>query len=79
MDEDWTFGKDFDILIIGSLKRNLKFLAALSSFAQILSPKWVYDSEKQKKFLGFGKVSEDNGFIDYKLLDEMYRPDDSSI
>ena len=41
-------------LVMPKLGRTIKFLCALSSVSHVLSPQWIQDSHKDKKFKGNG-------------------------
>ena len=46
---------NFDVLVITSVTRSIKFLLACNIGARIVSLKWLEDSKEKKEFLEYGK------------------------
>ena len=58
-------------LVMPKLGRTIKFLCALSSVSHVLSPQWIQDSHKDKKFKGRSSQMEKKSirnFLEASLL-----------
>ena len=70
--------EQFHVLVLSQFKRTPRLLQAVNIDAQIVSPKWLTESQKEGVFLGFKEYSDQNPIVQVTVLNNFRVRDSAS-